>query len=126
MIELKESDLYRINHIMENYDFEKVHNCMKKIDWVWAIVKSADGIPNIEELKKTAKRLLTEALIKGKQNKFSRIGTGGFQATYENDVLELSFILTEWDDVFATEDKNYQNIVKKENRLEKINKMLNE
>jgi hypothetical protein len=128
MIELKESEKYRINEIMNEFDFDKVHKCMVGMGWTWFSAKGIDGIPSVSEIKLTAHRLLSDLATEYLRNgKTGYIGTGGLQVAYihKDDFIELKFVVTEWNDIHATEEIPYKNILKKEKRLGKINKLLN-
>ena len=73
----------KIDNIMDNFNFQKVHDYMKSVNWRWAMSK--EGVPTIDELKKEARRLLVGA-VKEKTN----LSTGGFRAVYDTE--------DEWDD----------------------------
>lgn len=82
----------KIKKILKHFDFDQVHNVMEHLNWGW---KDTDGkVPNIDQLKELAEKLLNE--ISGK-NEFYTISTGGFRALkYENGTLELEFVVTDW------------------------------
>ena len=91
----------KIDDIMENFDFERVHKVMDVIGWRW--VFALNGIPSVEELKKTAKTLLVSAC-----KEKTTVSTGGFKAIYEESskwdddddkdpYVGLEFILEEWE-----------------------------
>ena len=89
-----------IDDIMDNFDFEKVHEAMTLLGWRWVDHDSkAFEIPEIIKLRKRARRLMQEAMDSSKAA--YSIGTGGFQVhktTEEGKVyLSLSFVLTSWD-----------------------------
>lgn len=112
-IQMKESKLtytqkMKIQNIMEDFDFQKVHNVMKQLDWRWASTKH--GVPTIDEMKYEAKRLLIDACVER-----TCVATGGFRAVYEecsqgdpDPYVGLEFILEECEG-FADEDKNTMN-----------------
>ena len=77
---LKPVEKVKIKDILKNFDFERVHSIMKILDWKWAMVKHDNGIPNVDDLKAEAKRLLITAATEKTQ-----IATGGFRAVYEAD-----------------------------------------
>ena len=62
------------DEIFETIDFEKIHNHMVNVGWVWT---SSGGVPTIDELKKTLEKLIYEAI----DNK-TTISTGGFTVRY--------------------------------------------
>lgn len=77
--------------IEENFRWDNVYKTMKKLDWDWCIDKSKNlyGIPTIETIKATAKRLLLDVW----ENKKS-VASAGFVATYEEDNhLTLEFVI---------------------------------
>lgn len=98
-----------IDEVMDNFDFNKVRKVMKQLNWRWA--SAEDGIPEVYELKDSARRLLNECLFSMIQHgeETWNIGTGGFyvHATNYRDsdegedgfriTLKLSFELTSWD-----------------------------
>lgn len=66
----------KIVDILNNFDFQKVHNVMTYLNWRW--VHAKNGVPTIDELKGEATRLLTTACIER-----NCISTGGFRAVYD-------------------------------------------
>ena len=93
----------KIDDIMENFDFERVHKVMDMLEWRWGSAKN--GVPSVEELKKEAKRLLVTAC-----SEKNHISTGGFKAVFEKSIgwgcdndddpyVGLEFILEEWEGV---------------------------
>ena len=64
--------------ILKDFNFERVHEIMTEIGWVWATPNPLTmGVPSISELKQEAKRLLNEL----KKEKLKYVSTGGFTAT---------------------------------------------
>lgn len=91
-----------IKEIMGSFDFEKVHEVMKFLNWKWASL-SNEGIPTVDQLRDEARKLLKEAW-----DKKSTISTGGFTARYHSEeddgseygaieTLDLSFNIDQWD-----------------------------
>jgi len=84
----------KIEDIMRNFDFEKVHDVMQYLDWHWVKV----GVPTVEDIKAEAKRLLVDACYEK-----TTVACGGFRATYEatpgseegDEFIQLEFILTD-------------------------------
>ena len=76
-----------IDEIMDNFDFEKVHKAMTALDWKWG-----KGIPDVWELKKSARRLLKTSIEEN-----TCIGTGGFLVDKDGDYISLKFVVAEWD-----------------------------
>ena len=62
------------DEIFETIDFEKIHNHMVNVEWVWA---SSGGVPTIQEIKKTLEKLIYETI-----DKKTTISTGGFKVIY--------------------------------------------
>lgn len=92
---LSETELAKIEDIIRDFNFEKVHKVMEMFDWKWAMTKY--GVPTIEELKGEARRLLVDAAVEETQ-----VATGGFRAVYEKSgpsdtdpFISLEFILEE-------------------------------
>ena len=86
----------KIKNIMENFDFERVHKTMKKLNWKWFIsVEEGERVPTLNEIKETALKMLHDAI-----EKYS-YSTGGFSVKYNKDTgrLSLSFVVEEWDEV---------------------------
>lgn len=93
--DISEDDKRRINCIMRNFDFNRVHKVMECLDWHWATYNKGQTVPEVEDLKKEAKRLLIDAVTEKET-----IATGGFKATYEKGTeddpepyLSLEFIV---------------------------------
>lgn len=109
VISTKESKLTstqkaKIQDIMEDFDFQKVHDVMEKLDWKWAMSKN--GVPTIDEMKHEAKRLLIDACIER-----TCVSTGGFRAVYEecsqgdpDPYIGLEFIVEDCEGFVDDED----------------------
>lgn len=82
-ISLNEDD---IEEMIGNFDFNKVHKVMKHLNWKWLDI----GVPDIEEMKKTARELLNS--LKDKQ---TYSATGGFVARRNSYDFSLSFEVEE-------------------------------
>lgn len=89
-----------IDQILDCFDFEKVKKVMDFLNWEWF---SSNGVPEIYELRKHARRLMNIAVaecIKTNQKYFTECG--GFRVEcdkYEDDpkvYIRLSFVLTSW------------------------------
>ena len=81
----------KIEQIMENFDFEKVHRVMVALEWEWCFGLDGRRIPSVCTLKKEASRLLSGAWMTK-----TTVSTGGFSAEYNDGYLSLSFIVEEW------------------------------
>lgn len=75
-----------IEEIMNRFDFEKVHQYMVATDWKWL-----DEVPEMEDLRQTALRLLVEAQMD--KNDVTSVGTGGFRVYKLPWGLELVFAM---------------------------------
>jgi predicted ThiF/HesA family dinucleotide-utilizing enzyme len=69
----------RIEDIMDEFDFDKVHKVMDSLDWTWVGVEAGDNIPSRAELRRSARRLLQQSV----QTK-SSIGSGGFRIEFDS------------------------------------------
>ena len=78
-----------IANIMEGFDFEQVHKHMKATNWKWVLPGMEMGVPNINQIKSCAKRLL-HTLVSGED---SNVGTGGFVAYRFDWGIKLAFEL---------------------------------
>jgi hypothetical protein len=101
VVRTKESELtfterMKIQDILEDFNFQKVHDVMEQLDWKWAMTKY--GVPTLDELKSEAKRLLIDACVEK-----TCVATGGFRAVYEagetpddpETYIALEFIIEE-------------------------------
>jgi hypothetical protein len=82
-----------IDRIIANFDFGKVHEAMKALNWRWG---SVGGVPSIGVLVTRAQELLHDV---SNMDIGCSIKTGGFKAKKiesddYGDGLELEFILT--------------------------------
>lgn len=85
--EIPESDLRKIENIMDNFDFYKVQKTMKLLQWEWA----SKGVPDVKDIKEEAYRLLVDAAYEK-----TTIATGGLRATYDSDGGEDTYISLEF------------------------------
>ena len=91
----------KIEECIRCFDFIKVHNVMKFLNWEWS---SLNDVPSIGDLVIHSQKHLEEALQKldfDKEHDEYTIGSGGLKVTaywIDNEVdFELEFILAEWD-----------------------------
>ena len=95
---LTETERNKINDIMKDFDFKRVHDVMSYLDWKWAGCGSEKcGVPSVEKIKEEARRLLVDAAYEK-----TNIATGGLRAVYERDgahdddpYIGLEFIVEE-------------------------------
>lgn len=74
----REENLQRkVDDIMLNFDFEKVHDVMDHLDWRWL----GDSTPPSKETLRRAAR----ELLEGACSERTDISTGGFRAVYSED-----------------------------------------
>ncbi len=87
----KKSFEYLFEKIEQSFDWNKVYNVMKVLDWHWQIHDELYGIPRTDTIKKTARRLLFHIYEQGKGS----TSTGGFSAGMEDGELWLTFQIEE-------------------------------
>lgn len=93
-----------IEDILDNFDFAKVKIVMDALDWYWY---NTIGVPEIADLRKHARSLLTDAGEQVMKNKELTAevnrATGGFRAQAhryldeEKIYFRLSFEVSAWD-----------------------------
>ena len=86
----------RLDDIMDNFDFDRVHKTMELLDWHWATSKDG-GVPTVDEIRDVAADILWELV--NSNNEF--IATGGLEARKDfsdpsNPFIELKFVVEEW------------------------------
>lgn len=89
MNEEKKNEL--IDEVMDDFDFHKVQKCMEALEWTYH--DSEEIPPPIPDLRKTARRLLRSVL----NEKIVCCATGGFVATYYDNILSLRFEVESFD-----------------------------
>jgi len=71
--------------VIDEFDFEKVHNAMEALDWMWMTTRN-DGfeIPSIPRLKATARELMRTAYRCWNKFGYSHgeAGSGGLMAAF--------------------------------------------
>lgn len=87
----------KIDVIINNFDFVKVHDVMTHLDWSWF---DTYGVPSIEQMKVCARKLLEYCSSALDTLEEYNISTGGFfvHGYTANGFKELSlkFIVTEY------------------------------
>lgn len=87
-----------INHIIDKFDFDKVHRIMTIMDWQWNIDNDY-YIPSADEIKSRAIELLnnTYSDILMDNDLWYDDGSGGLEVLYDptEDFLELKFVIEE-------------------------------
>ena len=107
----------QIKDILEEFDFEHVHDSMVALDWHYTdYLENKSYIPDIQELKNTAQHCLEKAV------KYQLSETGGFLAVHSGGVLNLYFVLEEtMNDFYDLKDvKIYEKSLNKEKILKKL------
>ncbi len=94
-----------IKYIIENFDFQNVHQVMTLMDWRWFNTECVNSVPTVDELKELSGKLLRDA--SGMASKSSEFGlnyaceSGGLRAeaiNYDGEIyLSLSFVVESWD-----------------------------
>jgi hypothetical protein len=85
------SELYsQADKILENFNFERVHDHMKYTKWSWYNGDGEYGVPSVEQLKQTANQLLLGVISNGEE--VGMHATGGLQAIKFPWGLTLNFI----------------------------------
>jgi hypothetical protein len=74
--------------ILKNFDFEKVHEVMNHLKWVWCNNEEYK-VPSVKDLKRTAKELIKQI----KKVDVDCIATGGFEVRKDKDSITLQFVL---------------------------------
>ena len=91
-----------IDDIMDNFEFDKVHEVMEFLEWKWAL---DDGycVPSINDLRRRSRQLIKDVVSNLERNEECNVSTGGFtvrgwKSSDDGKIfLELSFVLTNWD-----------------------------
>ena len=92
---LNDDDDAKIKSILNHFDFNRVKKVMDVLNWKWASSCSKNGVPDIDEIRKLATRLLIDACVEK-----TNISTGGFRAVYDDNgdgdpYVGLEFIVEE-------------------------------
>ena len=97
-----------VEEVIENFDFEKVHEVMKMLNWKWDGDNPGElpTIPTVEKMKEVVKdlfRSMEDQIAKGVAKSgtwpdYTSTGSaGGFRATIDDDVYTLEFVLEEYE-----------------------------
>ena len=102
-MELEAKHYDTIMDCLDEFDFERVHDVMKYLNWTWSDVK---GVPEITDLRKHCRKYLQE-VVRGALERKDEGGefimaSGGFR--YESKLYEdgflwlrMSFTIEDWD-----------------------------
>lgn len=119
------SDEKHIKHVMDNFDFDRIQSVMEFMNWKWFIGRNGVNdflIPTVEDLKKTATRLLSDV---AQQPPHCTISTGGFVVTKHDDWIELAFNLESIESYPLNLNKDYERIKLNKKRVNKIKQLNN-
>lgn len=128
MQELKDFEIYILEKIIINTDFEKIHKMMVAVNWGWYSIISGENIfitPDVNNIKNTARRLISQLLINIRHDKeYCFHESGGLfvwynqynsDNWYENIILDFRLNTTLYLD---------ENEIAEFERLEKLNELL--
>lgn len=89
----KEQKEQMIADVMDDFDFDKVHDVMKALGWEWIALTGNGEVPSVWQIAKRAKKLLDEVMDFYGDGEHHAISTGGFTAMLEEDgTLSLLFV----------------------------------
>ena len=83
-----------VSDVMEDFDFDKVHDVIKYLGWKIQI-RHEFKVPSSYQLMKIAENLLRTCMCHYGAKESYCSGCFGFMASLDNDELTLQFILTE-------------------------------
>ena len=69
----------QVDNIMDEFEFERVHEMMEAVDWTWG----DDGVPDVRDIRRAARKRLYAL----RENSYSVCG--GFTAMKDEGVLRL-------------------------------------
>jgi len=104
-MQITSEQISKIDYVIANFNFEKVHLTMTTLDWVWNNENNQLKVPSIAELKATASYLLLQTLKNTSKQEYT-CSSGGIVATREletdqtPEIFQLHFILTSCDSEF--------------------------
>lgn len=98
---ITEQDREAIDEILDCFDFHKVEQVVKHLEWKW---HSCGGVPERWDLRRSARNSLEMVVtVLNTSTTEYETGTGGFIAEgrlYPGDTkkyLKLSFVVADWD-----------------------------
>ncbi len=94
-----------IQEIMDEFDFDRVHEVMKHLDWKWYMGDYSTYVPTVRQIKERVFKQLNEVKEEAKSRKCNTIiATGGFESeafynkdTGKVDYFTLKFVVEEWE-----------------------------
>lgn len=89
--------------IINNFDFQKVHDTMKYLNWTWY----PKGVPTVDNIifgaREKIESVIKVCLLEAKPDEEYFVSSGGLKATaIKNEYgqitfLQLEFVLTSWE-----------------------------
>ena len=89
--------------IINNFDFQKVHDVMKYLNWTWY----PKGIPTVDNIifgaREKIESVIKVCLLEAKPDEEYFVSSGGLKATAIKNkygqitFLQLEFVLTSWE-----------------------------
>ena len=76
-----------IDEVMDNFDFESVQKMMAAVDWRWGNEEGGDSVPDVADLRQSARRMIKDTFKEG----VFAISSGGFQVERGEDYIRLSW-----------------------------------
>lgn len=111
--EMTELDKAKLQKVLNTFNFEKMRKVMEHLEWVWVEgIGRPFGVPNIDDLRKTAKQLLEESFEERES-----ISSGGFSAEYDGDNFFLSFVVTDSDSFMEEEEVEEIELISKQSKV---------
>lgn len=95
-----------VTAVMEDFNFDRVHQVMESLDWRWTIGEGERTVPSHYRLMRKADELLRTCMQHYGETEYFSTGTGGLMASLDNGTLALQFILTET----STDHRDYINV----------------
>ena len=83
-----------VMEVLDNFDFQRVHDVIKHIGWRWRMENGELAVPSMYRLMKTADKLLSEVAEYYGDKEIHAVSIGGLQASLNGDRLSLRFVLT--------------------------------
>ena len=91
-----------IDNVMDWFDFEKVHETMKLLNWTWGMGQNAH-VPEVPEIRKCVRDGLRRMISNGHR----RWESAGFVAEkVNNEFLAISFQVTSWETDHMLEEED--------------------
>jgi hypothetical protein len=80
----------QIKLVLDEFDFKKVQSVMNFLNWKWKF-ENGSRVPSYQELEHNAKLQLEKVADANEENAIFELG--GFEASKQDGVLQLRFIL---------------------------------